>query len=396
MTKKLMLFALMAVSTISVNAQLEVNQNGHVAIGATNPGFSPKLSVGDFGWPTMNMGINLGVGARPAEQSGTGNVGMMGYVISNSALASETNHGVIGATVANPNHGRNYGVSGMIDFNPSNYYGGTGVYATNHVYYYYFPSNIQGVYAAYFVGDTNIQGQMTAQGVYTPADNSLSENVEPVATRGGEGMLDNLLRMNVREFNLKSSQPAEAPENLEEMPDEVRQSYESLKKDQEQQFSRRHFGLSAQELKEIYPNLVLEAQDGYLYVNYTELVPVLIRAIQELKGELDAVKGSDNNARKAPAATSVNTAVAGANVLYQNTPNPFKEQTTIRFSLDEDAQSASICIFDMTGKMLKTLPISSGDSSVSIAGWELGEGMFLYSLIVNGKEIDTKRMIITK
>jgi hypothetical protein len=84
------------------------------------------------------------------------------------------------------------------------------------------------------------------------------------------------------------------------------------------------------------------------------------------------------------------------NVLYQNTPNPFKEQTTIRFSLADDAQSASICIFDMTGKMLKSLPVSSGDSSVSIAGWELGEGMFLYTLIVNGKEIDTKRMIITK
>ena len=50
----------------------------------------------------------------------------------------------------------------------------------------------------------------------------------------------------------------------------------------------------------------------------------------------------------------------------------------------------------MTGKMLKTLPISSGETSVSVNGWELGEGMFFYTLIVNGKEIDTKRMIITK
>jgi hypothetical protein len=50
----------------------------------------------------------------------------------------------------------------------------------------------------------------------------------------------------------------------------------------------------------------------------------------------------------------------------------------------------------MTGKMLKNLPISSGETSVSLNGWELGEGMFLYTLIVNGKEIDTKRMIITK
>jgi hypothetical protein len=46
--------------------------------------------------------------------------------------------------------------------------------------------------------------------------------------------------------------------------------------------------------------------------------------------------------------------------------------------------------------MLKKVPISSGGTSVSINGWELGEGMFLYTLMVGGQEIDTKRMIITK
>ena len=43
----------------------------------------------------------------------------------------------------------------------------------------------------------------------------------------------------------------------------------------------------------------------------------------------------------------------------------------------------------MTGKILKKLPISSGEANVAVNGWELGEGMFLYTLIVNGREIDT-------
>lgn len=60
-------------------------------------------------------------------------------------------------------------------------------------------------------------------------------------------------------------------------------------------------------------------------------------------------------------------------MLYQNTPNPFKEQTVIRFSLADDARDAAICIFDMTGKILKKLPISSGETSVSVNGWELGD-----------------------
>jgi hypothetical protein len=128
-----------------------------------------------------------------------------------------------------------------------------------------------------------------------------------------------------------------------------------------------------------------------------ELVPLLIRSIQELKQELDAVKGDSKAMTRSVNNESIDfSAAATGNVLYQNTPNPFKEQTTIRFSLADDVQDASICIFDMTGKMLKKLPISSGMDSVSVGGYELGEGMFLYSLIVNGQVIDTKRMVIIK
>ena len=50
----------------------------------------------------------------------------------------------------------------------------------------------------------------------------------------------------------------------------------------------------------------------------------------------------------------------------------------------------------MTDKAIGKLPVSSGMESVSIGGNELGEGMFLFSLVVNGQEIDTKRMIISK
>ena len=59
-----------------------------------------------------------------------------------------------------------------------------------------------------------------------------------------------------------------------------------------------HYGLIAQELQEIYPDLVIEGQDGYLGVNYVELVPILIRSIQELKQELDDVKDGGRGIRE--------------------------------------------------------------------------------------------------
>ena len=160
---------------------------------------------------------------------------------------------------------------------------------------------------------------------------------------------------------------------------------------------KRHYGVSAQALQEIYPDLVQEGQDGYLSVNYVELVPLLLRSIQELKQELDEVKSEAKAITRSVRDETVDFNTVGAsNVLYQNTPNPFKEKTVIRFSLADDVSNASICIFDMTGKTLKKLPISSGMESVSVGGYELGEGMFLYSLIVNGQVIDTKRMVISK
>ena len=142
--------------------------------------------------------------------------------------------------------------------------------------------------------------------------------------------------------------------------------------------------------------MVCNGQDGYIEVNYVELVPILIRSIQELKQELDNVKGGNGDMMMSRSAATVVSTINAGNILYQNTPNPFKEQTTIRFSLVDDAKNASICIFDMSGKLLKKLPISSGETNVSINGWELGEGMFLYTLIVNGQEIDTKHMILSK
>ncbi|MDH3710817.1 MAG: tail fiber domain-containing protein, partial [Cyclobacteriaceae bacterium] len=42
-----------------------------------------------------------------------------------------------------------------------------------------------------------------------------------------------------------------------------------------------HFGVIAQELQELFPHLVKKNQQGYLSVNYLELIPVLIEAIKE-------------------------------------------------------------------------------------------------------------------
>ena len=260
---------------------------------------------------------------------------------------------------------------------------------------------VTGNYAGYFAGPTHVDGTFSATEVITPSDITIKENIVFIQDeeKSNGNIIDNLMNLNVIKYTYKPKDYEADPEEAKLYEDEelAAKAQEIVRRNIQMKAAQKHYGLSAQELQEVYPDLVRKNQDGILGINYVELVPILIRSIQELKQELDEVRGGNGDVNMSRgAATAVTSDYAAGNILYQNTPNPFKEQTTIRFSLADDAQNAAICIFDMTGKMLKKLPISSGETSVNVNGWELGEGMFLYTLLVNGREIDTKRMIITK
>ena len=86
-----------------------------------------------------------------------------------------------------------------------------------------------------------------------------------------------------------------------------------------------------------------------------------------------------------------------AALLYQNSPNPFTERTEISYVVPVEAQLATIYIFDMSGTQLKEYDIETfGEGCLTINANELYAGLFLYSLVVDGKLIDTKQMIITQ
>ena len=55
--------------------------------------------------------------------------------------------------------------------------------------------------------------------------------------------------------------------------------------------------LLAQEIEEVFPELVKEAKDkdGTLSVNYQGLIPVLINAIKEQQNQIDELKSLFNN-----------------------------------------------------------------------------------------------------
>ena len=72
-------------------------------------------------------------------------------------------------------------------------------------------------------------------------------------------------------------------------------------------------------------------------------------------------------------------------------------KTEIKYYLPETTTQASLLIFDMYGTQLRDIQVDTfGNGFVTIDGNDLAAGMYIYALIADGKEIDSKRMILTK
>jgi hypothetical protein len=104
-----------------------------------------------------------------------------------------------------------------------------------------------------------------------------------------------------------------------------------------------------------------------------------------------AIQNNDNE--QGNEASIHNIELANNAVLYQNAPNPFGEGTTIKYFIPENAD-AQIIFFDDFGNKIKEYKIGDkGMGQLNVSSTNLAAGMYSYSLYVNGKIIDTKKMV---
>ena len=169
------------------------------------------------------------------------------------------------------------------------------------------------------------------------------------------------------------------------------------------------FGFIAQDIKEIFPELVKkDSVTGMYSIYYLKMIPIIVEAIKEQQLMIEDLQNKlEKKSSTVKSATEANiqtTSIVDANqpdkivaVLYQNNPNPFNESTKISFYLPNETNNALLYIYDMQGLQIKSIPINNrGYSSVTINGWELKAGMYYYTLIADGQAVDTKKMILTK
>ncbi len=169
--------------------------------------------------------------------------------------------------------------------------------------------------------------------------------------------------------------------------------------------NRQHIGLVAQELKQVYPELVYTNEAGIMSINYTGFIPVLIQALKEQQEEIQTIKANCCNKKKKQSTVvatgttndpfQTDTGNPGPS-LAQNQPNPFTENTKIKYFLPESNQSASIYIYNMQGRQIDVYVLHDKDHcQLLIQGNSLQAGMYFYTLIADGQEVETRKMILT-
>lgn len=414
----------------SANAQFKIHSNGNVSIQTTETPLSP-VSInceGMDGYHFVLEGEKNGLRCT-ANGMNTSSATYGGYFhstlssqhssagirsIGGDAYASgQNNMSCFGIMAIAGGGKRNIGALGMIKGSG----GGAGVYGSIGGSDYGTPLlTDHHRYAGYFNGDTKITGDLvvqgTIQGVLLGESTSGNSNVScsELYKTDKASVTERLSKVSVGFYNYVPQKEDSGMSDLYEMDAKEYGDIAdlSLKVDKDDKMGKqirekKHYTLYADDLEAMFPDLVYENEKGERCVNYIEVIPLLVQSINELKSQIDALTGKESVMKSRTTSwieddTDLLVPSVESNVsrLFQNTPNPFTERTIIRFSLSEDVRSAYIYIFNMSGRMIRQVPVDASMESITVNGNELSPGIYLYSLVVNGQEIDTKKMIISK
>ena len=268
----------------------------------------------------------------------------------------------------------------------------------------------------------NHNGVVHTNGVAINSDRSLKENIEPI-----ENALDRLMQLQGLSFNF-IDHPADErrgrmlpPQDSifealqERTPELTKETFLQMEEEQ----SRRRLGVIAQDVEKVFPELVRTQEDGLKTVFYSELTAVLIEAIreqqaqiEELRSELRVLQGGIIGIPAPPPIQTMSAPAPASNddwtsfdettsnrtaTLFQNVPNPFRQETRVEFYLPQTVTTAFLIFYDLQGRQLHQITLTQrGEGVEFISGSQFAPGIYLYALIADGQAVAVKQMIITE
>jgi hypothetical protein len=326
-----------------------------------------------------NTGSDISVFGTPTSQN-------LGIHLNVFGSGSSVNYGVL-CNVNDNTTGMNFGgyfaTAGSTTANYAVY--GQSLPVTNNTS---FPL---GNYAGFFDGDV-----VTTSSTYYTSDRNLKKDIKAI-----ESSMDIIKKLNPVTYNYDTEKHLDM----------------GLAKSKQ-------WGFISQEVKTVLPELTAtvilpelkdkegkttRARQEYLGLNYNGFIAILAKGMQEqqdvIEKQGEAIKKQQEQidelkalvmAQSGASADKQAVELSDKNVvvLNQNVPNPFAETTVITYNIPENFSNAQMLFYDSSGKLIKTVDIAKkGKGVLNVFANDLSSGVYSYSLVVDGKVTDTKKMM---
>lgn len=210
---------------------------------------------------------------------------------------------------------------------------------------------------------------------YVPADQDMMQNIRPI-----NGALSRILSARGVWYDLHD-------DNFKDVSNEAKQAMLKTA-------GSNKFGVIAQELQNCLPELVQMNEAGSMTIHYEGFIPLLIEAIKEQQKTIGQLEDQINYLMSYIHGNAPDESSSDAPILYQNAPNPFSNETEIICYVPGTATEAILNLFDLGGIQLRSYNVrTDGFTSIRLYSADFLPGMYLYTLLVDGKEIGTRKIV---
>jgi len=247
---------------------------------------------------------------------------------------------------------------------------------------------------AYDIGNSSRRWQdvYAVNGIIQTSDKKDKRNIQPIKYG-----LKEILKLNPVQYEWKES-PEQGvklgliAQEVQPIIHEVVKTYD-FEENKEGKFERVELDRWGMYYSDLIPVLIQSIQEQQAIIEAKEeRIATIEQELTELKKLIQQAIDSENSALQQTSTTLDQPAI-----LKQNQPNPFTEATVIQYDLPKSIASAHLQITDQQGKTIKVIPIKGiGPGQIELKSGTLAAGTYFYSLIADGKVVETKQMMLTK
>ena len=285
--KKLVIIVFVSTLSIEGNAQLEMDSVGRIA-------FSPDQSV-QTGYSATMQALEEGglLIKRDFEFNKCTDYGLTvdikgknsyaaGLLSSTSSISSDTN--VYGTRSVATGGYQALGIYGGIS---NANYNGAGIYGST-LPIPYSTSDLSGIYAGYFKGMVKTTGLIygtlvSPSSVSSPSNESGETIIVPVSDERANSVTNKIQQIDILQME-RINQDGSLPAN--KGVEDVGENEAPI----QTKLSAVSYGLAADQLQKVYPELVYEDAEGNYSINYIEMVPLLVQSIKELSAKVTSLR----------------------------------------------------------------------------------------------------------